>query len=240
MSSAFARPWAPAFFESLVAAPRGGERDTEGRRGSSPGDSDRRDIASPSMVRAHDGAAATSVLLEALRAGSRDALAQLYTEHFRELWHIAVLQTRDADAATEVVHDVFLWLWTHHTTIDSAIDLRVYLGVAVRNRARNLARHTRIADTVADTHTSANTPLAMGESSIPSDHDAEAGEFRAAYARAIDTLTEQEQLVVYLRWEEEWSFEQIGGVLSMSKVGARKVLLRAQHKVQRLLAEYHE
>jgi len=182
-------------------------------------------------------------LLARICAGDRDAVSIIYTALFDQLWRIALLQTRSSDTASEIVHDVFLWLWAHRETVATDIDIRVYLATAVRNRARTLARHAKVVDAVVtqvdgNSNDMASQSPAMGQPMPPSDVLAEEHDFRAAYQRAITILTEQERLAIYLRWEEEWAFEQIGQTMSLSKVGARKVVLRAQRKIQELLAQY--
>jgi RNA polymerase sigma-70 factor (ECF subfamily) len=180
-------------------------------------------------------------LLARLQAGHRDALSTLYKALFEELWRIALLQTRSPESANEIVQDVFLWLWARHATIRTDTDIRVYLAVAVRNRARSLNRHARVVQTTKEMATAAigaDEPLAMGQFGRSSDTLVEDQEFRAAYHRAVATLTDQERLAVFLRWEEDWTFEQVGHALAISKVGARKVVLRAQQKVRALLEDY--
>jgi len=175
-------------------------------------------------------------------------MATVYDALFEPLWNIAAMETRSRETAIEIVHDVFLSLWARRETIEQTMvpgtDLRVYLAAAVRNRARNLRRHARVVDAAANALGAAGDSVAhypaMGQRDRTADALAEEEEFRGAYNRAIRTLTDQERLAVFLRWEEEWSFEQIGEVLSLSKVGARKVVLRAQRKVQLLLADYRD
>jgi RNA polymerase sigma-70 factor (ECF subfamily) len=178
-------------------------------------------------------------LLEALRAGDEDALTVLHTELFGMLWSVAVMQTRSRDTAKDIVQDVFFWLWTRRNTLKIDTDIHVYLVVAVRNRARNLRRHSQVVDAVEHAVGAALTDApGIGQRPLASDAAVEEREFYEAYQRALRMLSERERVAALLRWEEGFTLEQIGEALSLSTVGARKVLIRAQTKVQKGLEAY--
>jgi RNA polymerase sigma-70 factor (ECF subfamily) len=163
----------------------------------------------------------------------------LYEALFESLWRIAMLRTWSSELAEEIVHDVFLALWTRRTTIDVAMDIQVYLAVAVRNRTRNLRAHDQVVQATATQVTQAQADVpAMGQAPIAADSAVEVEEFWSAYRRALALLTDREREAALLRWEEGFTFEQVAQVLGLSVVGARGVILRAQRKVQAALAEY--
>ena len=62
----------------------------------------------------------------------------------------------------------------------------------------------------------------------------------AMAAFAVATLTEREALAFRLRLEDDMTFDQIGTALGISKVGARKLVLRAEAKVRELLADFRD
>jgi len=184
------------------------------------------------------GGVLASELIARLREGDVTAFDTLYRSLFPVLWSIAVLQTHSGDTAEEIVQDVFLRLWVGRTTLHISGDVRVYLSASVRNAAQNLRKHGNVVTMLEDVVTQAARPIpAMGEPTTPTDVAVERDEFVRAYRRALSALTEEERTAAFLRWEEEWPFERIGAVLSMSKVGAFKVVARAQKKLQKILAE---
>jgi RNA polymerase sigma-70 factor (ECF subfamily) len=163
----------------------------------------------------------------------------IYDTFFHTLWRIAMLRLRVAQAAEEAVHDVFLSLWVRRESLRTDLDLRVYLAAAVRNRTRDMQAHERVVhsmETLVDR--GAVAPPAIGREAPVADAVLETGEFWDAYRRALRMLTEREREAVLLRWEEEFTLEQVGRVLGMSTMGARALILRAQRKVQMALAEY--
>jgi len=205
-------------------------------------------LASPGLTNVASLTSSTSVLLggiasaelvSRLREGDRDALGITYTALYDTLVRLAVLRTRSLDTAVEVVHDVFLALWSRRESLTADTDLRVYLAASVRNRTRNLWEHDAIVSTVEHAVTDDALPApAIGQPEALPDAAAEASEFRAAYREALGILTERERAAALLRWEDGFTFEQVGHVLGVSTVGARAIVLRAQRKVQAGLAKY--
>ena len=175
--------------------------------------------------------------LRRLRDDDRAALGALYDALATPLWRVAVLQTGASESAEDVVQDVFLWLWTHRATIAPDTDLRVYLATAVRNRARNLAKHRKVVDTTASSY---DGSVGAGLSQPPQLADAslEAAEFLEAYRHALTLLSEREMTAALLRWEESFTFEQIGVVLAVSTKSAQRIVLRVRDKMYEALADF--
>jgi RNA polymerase sigma-70 factor (ECF subfamily) len=147
--------------------------------------------------------------------------------------------TGSSDVAEEMVQDVFLAVWRRRERITPQDDLRAYLYAALRNAAKMRGRHTRVVRGVASAVEEQRLALpAHGRGPDTPDRRAEASEFYAAYQRALVVLNERERVAVQLRLEEDATFEEIGRVLGLSKVGARTVVLRAEEKIRALLAEY--
>jgi len=76
-------------------------------------------------------------LQKAIKAGSEQSLAGLYSLFSRRLHHFARIITRSPETAEEIVEDVFVKLWSNRHKIDEISNLTVYLYVAVKNRSLN-------------------------------------------------------------------------------------------------------
>lgn len=178
-------------------------------------------------------------LLAAIRDGDLNAFETLYLSLFPSLWRLAGLRTGSSDLAKDLVQDAFFAFWRRRSTIDVNMNVQVYLAVAVRNRARNMTRDTRVVrDTEYAVQQHALPTPAMGQSLASPDTEAEHQEFQDAYQRALHVLTDREREAGLLRWEEGLTFEQISEILGISNEGTRKVVLRAQRKLQKLLVDF--
>jgi len=180
-----------------------------------------------------------SALLSSIRGGDQEALGVLYDALFPTLWRIAAIRTRDRQVAEDAVHDVFLAFWTRRESLPQDLDVHVYLAAAVRNRTRNLVHHDHVVSAFERAAHQETGDTAVVASAIPlPDAIAERSEFVAIYHQALELLTERERVAVLLRWEEDFTFEQVAQVLGTTKMGARHIILRAQQKVQAQLRSY--
>jgi len=185
------------------------------------------------------GGVAVSELLSRLRADDRDALATLYIALRVPMWRLAMILVRSADVADEIVQNVFVALWMRRQVLAVNTDLSAYLNTAVRNAARQLGRHGKVVDRVVSAVERSAIDLPAHGAALPQpDVAVEHNDFLGAYHRAVETLADRERTALMLRWEEERTFEEIGQLLGLSKVGARTVVMRAESKVRALLAEY--
>lgn len=185
------------------------------------------------------GGVAVSELLSRLRVDDRAALATLYVALRVPMWRLAMILVRSADVADEIVQNVFVALWMRRHALAVETDLSAYLNTAVRNAARQVGRHGKVVDRVVSAVEQNTIELpAHGAGAVLPDVAAEHDDFLRAYQRALGTLAERERTALALRWEEERTFDEIGTVLGLSKVGARTVVMRAEGKVRALLAEY--
>jgi RNA polymerase sigma factor (sigma-70 family) len=70
--------------------------------------------------------------------------------------------------------------------------------------------------------------------------EAELHDFYTAFYRALALLSDRERIALRMRLEDELTFEQIGTMLGVSKMGAQKMVVRAEQKIRELLAQYRD
>lgn len=70
-------------------------------------------------------------LLDMLSQGDEAAFTEIYTRFWKKLFAIAYNRLKDTEAAEDVVHDVFVSLWTNRENNEIQL-LENYLGTAVK------------------------------------------------------------------------------------------------------------
>ena len=130
-------------------------------------------------------AAADAVLVEAARAGDREAFAALYERHARWVHGLLLPRVRPADAA-DLVQEVFLRALQALSTLRDPAAFSPWIAEIARNRARDHYRRLRPEEPLDE----AMAPRA------PDDHEA-----RAALA-ALQDLPEAYRETLVLRLVE--------------------------------------
>jgi RNA polymerase sigma-70 factor (ECF subfamily) len=135
---------------------------------------------------------------------------------------------RSADAAEDIVQNVFIRIWDGRNTLRPSESLRAYLFMAVRRSALNvLKRRTVEARYVSQTiHESPGwqTP-AVDEQT---DADDTVHEIRGAMAR----LTERRRTALRLRYEERLPFVVVAQIMGVSEKSAKHLVTRAVDEVR--------
>ncbi|SDF11917.1 RNA polymerase sigma-70 factor, ECF subfamily [Mucilaginibacter pineti] len=85
-------------------------------------------------------------LLLLLSGDSEKAFDELYNRYWKKLFVVAMQTLKDQEQAEEIVHDVFLKLWSLRTTLKVEKSLSLYLAAAVKYHVLNhLAKQKRRA-----------------------------------------------------------------------------------------------
>lgn len=186
-------------------------------------------------------------LVQAVAAGSEDALATLYDRHVQSLYAAVRRFVDDRQLAEEVVQETFLTLWNRAETFDPASgSLGAWLHAIARNRAvdrlRAAGRRPRLVSLapvadgddpeLAQLERAALAGRAVGVSDPPEDPAAaiDTVELRAAVRAALDEMPETERQVLLLAYRDGLTQSEIadrlGWPLGTVKTRTRRALRR--------------
>lgn len=91
------------------------------------------------------------VLVAAMAAGDRDALATLYERHSALLMGLAMRIVREKREAEDLLHDVFLEAWRSAKDFDPKRGrVRTWLAIRMRSRALDLQKSARVSRNAGD------------------------------------------------------------------------------------------
>lgn len=156
----------------------------------------------------------------------------VFRAHYASLCSFALRYTGNAEAAEELVQDLFAKLWIDRNAWPAPRNERAYLFAAVRNRALNARARQQLEQDWADEERMSESP----ESRVP---DAlavvEASELRHQLDAAIEALPERCRLVIHLRWREQLSYAEIASVMGISVKGVENQLARGLARLRDLL-----
>lgn len=134
---------------------------------------------------------------------------QLFKQHYRTLCFHAMSIVNDLDASKDIVHDVFLSVWCHRSTIDFSRPIFSYLFSLTRNRALNYLEHKKIQDNYVREH------LADDPTYTPSD-DSDWEELLERILTRIEHLPERCSQVMKLYFIECKKQKEIAEELNIS------------------------
>ncbi len=89
-------------------------------------------------------------LLSLLIEGNRDAFTEIYDRYNGLLYLFAYNRLRDREEAKDIIHELFLSVWTKHKDLQLTANLAAYLYTAVKNRIINNITRQKIATRYID------------------------------------------------------------------------------------------
>ncbi len=80
-----------------------------------------------------------------LKAGEQAAFETIYKREIQILINYGRKYSRDIELIEDCVHDLFVYIWNHRTTISDTDSIRKYLIISLRNRILNtLKKKSRV------------------------------------------------------------------------------------------------
>lgn len=149
-------------------------------------------------------------ILTRLRADDRDALRELFQEHYLTVCGVIHRFIRDEALVEDLAQEVFLRFWDKRQQIDITSSLPAYLRrMAINEALGYLRRNKRFSDQEV-------TPELMPETSVSAEEQFLQSELEQRVRQAIDELPPKCRTVFQLSRYEELSYKEIADQLDIS------------------------
>jgi RNA polymerase sigma-19 factor, ECF subfamily len=156
-----------------------------------------------------------------------------FAAHYVGLCEYVLRLVGSAEAAQDVVQDLFLHLWDTRGPRDAVRLTQPYLYVAARNRALKYLRHRQVAAAWIERAASEETPAVES----PDDRCLR-DELDRAVQRAIADLPERCREIFLLRRRDHCSYEEIASCLQVSLGTVKSQMWRATVRLKKTLTPY--
>ncbi|AXE21529.1 hypothetical protein DR864_13535 [Runella rosea] len=166
------------------------------------------------------------LLWQRFKEGDSGALGQLSRSHYRALFNYAAKFTKDREIVRDCIQDLFLELWERREHLTETPFVRIYLIKSLRNNLFRKLRQERWMlesedldeDLPFSDHTSAESTLIESEL-----FQENAGKIKVVLAK----LPKRQQEIIFLKFYEGLSNDQIAEILTMNRQSVANLLHRA-------------
>lgn len=152
-------------------------------------------------------------LVPLLHNGDQVAYTEIYNRYHGLLYIFAYNRLKDREEAKDIIHELFLKLWTDHAHIQITGRLSVYLYTAVRNRIINSITHQQVAARYIDSFISYVEHVNYQSA----DYLARQNDLQAFIQREIDHLQPRMREVFELSRNSSLSRKEIAEKLGISE-----------------------
>jgi len=169
------------------------------------------------------------ILWNAFKKGDWEAYTSLYHLYYSLLNNYGYKFTRDTDLIEDTVHDLFERLWTNRNNLGEPLSVKNYLYKSLRNilfrKIKSRSRFFTIQD----------------DESIPFEvsHDnhlivtEDEAHLQNTIKQVLHTLPPRQQEIIFLRFFDGLSYEEIADIMAIHVNSAYKLLYKALENVQK-------
>jgi len=169
------------------------------------------------------------ILWRSFTQGDWAAYSRLYDSYFGLLNNYGYKFTRETGLIEDAVHDLFVRLWTSRERLSNPASVKNYLFKSMRNiLLRKMKREEKFTDIDGQEYP-LSFSISYGNETIKRVEDRE---LQAKIRAFIDTLPARQQEIIFLRFYEGLSYEEIADVMSIGVNSAYKLLYKALDNLQ--------
>ncbi|MCG6190112.1 RNA polymerase sigma factor [Maribellus maritimus] len=170
-----------------------------------------------------------NILWDSFRQGNKDALEIIYEENYSALYYYGLKFIKDRDTVKDNIQELFLELIKSGDRLAKTDNIRYYLLRALRYK---LTRKTPVK-LIGETEVQKNIEFSLIESV---EHqlitkEVEEGS-KKKIINAIGKLSEKQQEIIYLRFYNNLSYQQIAEVYGTKMQTVRNLMSRALHSLK--------
>lgn len=166
-----------------------------------------------------------TALLHKIHEGDYKAFTTLYDTYVKDLTNYSFKFTDDIQIIEDSIHDIFVWFWNHRTDVKITYSVKAYLFKSVRTSILRRLQHNKKL-TFFDTES--NEDFSYCVSSEENYIDIESKFIlNEKISKVLEVLTSKQKEVIYLRYYQELSFDEIAASMNLTTKACYKLMGRA-------------
>lgn len=165
-------------------------------------------------------------LWNAFRQGDEKAFSELYQRFAGVLYNYGYHLTADAALVQDAMQDLFSDLWRTHKNLSATTSVKYYLFRSIRRKLHRLSDIRQLPEDLYPLQTeSAETLKIKIEEGILQ---------QQRLQKLMSQLPARQQEVIRLRFYDNFSWEEISGILQINEQSVRNIVQRAVVKLRDL------
>ena len=162
-------------------------------------------------------------------------IASLYDEYLNRMYSYAIHMGFNEQTAMDAIHDVFYKLCINQSALNNISNHKSYLLRALRNRLIDINRSDRI-QTVENTKKEEDAEKLTFMLNVTVEDELiekEAqDEIRHKVEEYLKKLSDRQREIIYLRFIEEHSYEEIAEIMNISVESSRNLISKSLSKLK--------
>ncbi|KQC29976.1 RNA polymerase sigma factor [Flagellimonas eckloniae] len=169
-----------------------------------------------------------TIIWENLKNGDETALGELYKLHIDALFSYGIVHSQDRGYVMDCIHDLFVDLYKYRKSLSKTDNVKYYLFKSLKRKI-NKKYHRKIIPVSMEYDFLLNDTLKNYTKSHEEEiiNDERSSEKSAMLSNALNTLTKKQRKGLYLRFNQQRTYEEISEIMGVSVQSARTTIYRA-------------
>jgi len=169
-------------------------------------------------------------LWKKLKEGDRQAFEILFRRYHQDLYRYATKFCRDREMAEDQIQNLFLKIWVRKESLGDVVAVKTYLWTSLRRELiTSMKRKEKRIYQQNEVYGNAKFSLSVEEFIINNEH---ADIRKKQLAKAVDSLTSKQKEILYLRFYEGMSYQEIEDIMEINYQVARNYLYQSIQKLR--------
>jgi RNA polymerase sigma factor (sigma-70 family) len=173
------------------------------------------------------------LLWESFRKGDREAFATLFRNNYEMLFRYGGKFVTNTSQLEDCIQELFVELWQSKSR-NAVVSVRAYLLKSLKYKLLKIYRQTRITLSAGDID--GGFEFSHEDFMIAGEEEAER---KRLVLRALEQLSGRQKEIIYLKYYQDCSYEEVGEIMNINYQVARNLLYQAikslKNRLPRLL-----
>lgn len=171
----------------------------------------------------------TQSLWDRFRMGDEKAYASIYEGYAQLMFSFGMRFTSNRELVKDCIHDVFVKIYSNRSNLNTTTNIKFYLFVALKNELINVFRKNISFCSIDSTESLLTVDYITEDNLIDKE---EAQERNQKVIEILKILSPRQKEVLYYRYIEELSFEEIEQLMHINYQSIQNLIQRSIKKVR--------
>lgn len=165
------------------------------------------------------------------RLGDEESFTKIATHYYRHLLHYGLKFTPNQQTVEDALQDLLIHLWLHRATIQPTPSVKFYLMKAFRHQMFKNLKRSPASQSAEWQDESLTEGLSVEGAFIQIEQEERV---QATFDTLLNTLPARQREVLYLRYYQELSTEEIAQLLAIKPQSVSNIVQRSLAKLREL------
>lgn len=160
--------------------------------------------------------------------GNDDCFEIIYKKYADVLFRYGIQFTPDGNLVQDAIHDIFVKLYNDRKKLKAEANIKFYLFACLKNRLYNLLKRELFFDKIDPEE---NEYLDQGAEEAVTNALSQS-EIQKTVQTVLEVLTDRQREIIYYRYIEELSIEEIAALTEMNYQSVQNSIQRSLKKIR--------